>query len=368
MKKLFVLLAAVAFVAAFTAPAFAAEWSFYGSARMTTFWVDEDFGDFLNAAGADDDLDLTHTLQGNSRIGANVKVSDNLIGRFEYGTGVNVRLLYGEYNFGNFKMLVGQDYGPVNIFISNQVCPISGGGDDDMLPYGGVYGGRNPMVAFKFGGFKLAFLTPKSQSSGYIDPVNLVTWSGAETDVTLPKIEASYGLKLGGVSLSLQGGYQTFDLVNFADREESVDAYILALSAKYSAGPLYLAGNVYTGENLGNYGIGFGRKPLDTAGLYVDPTGSADVLDNDAFGFLLVAAFTANEMLRFEAGYGQAECEMDRSLDKDEIAAMYVQAQITFAAGVHITPEIGKIDYKDNMFKADEGSSTYYGLKWQINF
>jgi hypothetical protein len=363
MRKLLVVLAAIAFVAAFTAPAFAAEWSFYGHARMTTFWVDEYFGDSVNPAGADDDLDLNHTLQGNSRIGANVKVSDNLVGRFEYGTGVNLRLLYGEYDFGAFKMLVGQTYGPVNIFISNQVCPIAGGGDDNMLPYGGVYGGRNPMIQFSFGGFKLAFLTPKSQSSGYIDPVNGGTWAGAETDVTIPKIEASYGLNFGGLSLSLQGGYNTFELVDFTDSDEDVDAYILALQASYAAGPFSLAGNVYTGQNVGNYGIW--TVGDSSAGLDVV---NNDIRDNDAFGWLIVAGFSANENLKFEAGYGQAEFDMDDSANEDEIAAMYVQAKITFAKGVFITPEIGKIDYKDDMFDSDEGDSTYYGLQWQIRF
>ena len=367
MKKLLVLLAAVAFVAAFTAPAFAAEWSFYGHVRMTTFWADEDFGDF-NPYGKsvdwDDDFDLNHDLQGNSRIGANVKVSDNLIGRFEFGVGSSIsrRLMYGQYDFGAFQLRVGQDYGPVNIFLSSQVF----GGDTNMLPYGGVYGGRNPMVEFRFGGFKLAFLTPQSQSSGYIDPINGVTWAGAETDVVIPKIEASYSFNIAGLSLALQGGYNTFDLVNFADDDEGVDAYILALSASYSAGPFSLMGDVYTGQNIGNYGIW--TAGLGTAGLTVDAAGNGDVKDNDAFGFLIVAAFSANENLRFEAGYGQAEYDMDDSIEKDDISAYYVNAKITFAKDVFIVPEIGVIDYGDDMFKADEGDTTYYGLQWQIRF
>jgi hypothetical protein len=331
---------------------------------LTTFWADEDFGDF-NPFGKtddwDDDFDLNHDLQGNTRIGANVKVTDNLVGRFEVGFGSSIsrRLHYGEYDFGAFKLLVGQTYGPVNIFISNQVF----GGDSDMLPYGGVYGGRNPMVRFSFGGFKLAFLTPQSQSSGYIDPVNGGVWAGAETDVTIPKIEASYGLNLGGVSLSLQGGYNTFELVDFLDDEEDVSAYILALKASYSAGPFSLAGNVYTGENLGNYGIW--TVGDSSAGLDVV---NNDIRDNDAFGWLIVVGFSANENLKFEAGYGQAEFDMDDAPNEDEVAAMYVQAKITFAKGVFIVPEIGKIDLKDSNTGADQGDTFYYGLQWQIRF
>jgi hypothetical protein len=368
MRKLFVVLAALAFVAAFTAPAFAAEWSFYGHTRLTTFWADEDFGDF-NPFGKtddwDDDFDLNHDLQGNTRIGANVKVTDNLVGRFEFGVGSDItrRLHYGEYNFGAFKLLVGQTYGPVNMFISSQVF----GGDTNMLPYGGVYGGRNPMVQFKFGGFKLAFLTPSTRSSGYIDPINGVSWSGAETDVVIPRIEASYGMNFGGLSFSLQGGYQTFDLVNFADDDESVDAYILALQASYSAGPFTLAGDVYTGENIDDMGIWCGGD--GNAGLYVDlGTGDGDVLDNDAFGFLVVASFSANENLKFEAGYGQAEYDLDDAAEEDDVSAYYVNAKITFAKGVFIVPEIGVIDFGDDKNGADEGDTTYYGLQWQIRF
>ena len=363
MRKSLFLLAAIALLTAFTAPSFASEWNFYGQARMTTFWVDEDFGDFDIFFSDKKDHDLDHNLQSNARIGATVKVSDNLVGRFEYGTGINLRILWGEYNFGSFKLGIGQHYTPVNIFISNQVF----GGDTDMLPFGGVYGGRNPMVQFKFGDFKLAFVAPESRVFLYIDPITWFFWAGADTDVKIPRIEASYRFTLGGVSFEAQGGYNTFDLVNFVNESHEVTAYILALSASCNAGPLYLAGDVFMGQNIEDLGIwtaGFGL-----AGLSVDLlTGSAHVLDNDALGLLFVAGFRANENLRFEAGYGQAKFDMEKSDNEDEVTAMYVQARITLAKGVFITPEIGKIDYKEEMFNNDEGYTIYYGLQSQIRF
>ena len=96
MKKFLIVLLVLGLVS----PVMAADWNFYGSARMTTFYVTEDFGDFENAIGEDDDAGLIHTLQGNARIGATVKASDQIGGRFEYGSGPNLRLLYGTYNFG----------------------------------------------------------------------------------------------------------------------------------------------------------------------------------------------------------------------------------------------------------------------------
>lgn len=56
-------------------------------------------------------------------------MSDELTGGFEYGSGVNLRKLYGEWNFGAGSLLIGQTYTPLNYFYSNQVY----GGDNDLL-------------------------------------------------------------------------------------------------------------------------------------------------------------------------------------------------------------------------------------------
>jgi len=87
MKKLLVLLAAGAFVLGLTLPAMSADWSFYGSSRLSTFF-DSD-SEEVNVTGYDDD-DLTWSLQGNSRIGARVKAG-NIGGGFEYGHGTLVQ-------------------------------------------------------------------------------------------------------------------------------------------------------------------------------------------------------------------------------------------------------------------------------------
>ncbi len=124
MRKLLIVLAAFAFVVAYTVPTLAADWSFYGSARMTTFYdsVSEEKAGF-------DDGDTTWNQQGNSRLGATVKAG-NIGGGFEYGTGINLRKLYGTYNFGSGQILIGQTYTPVNMFYSNQVY----GGDTEDCP------------------------------------------------------------------------------------------------------------------------------------------------------------------------------------------------------------------------------------------
>ena len=371
MKKLFVMIAAVAFVVAFTAPSFAAEWSFYGSARMSTFWTDRDFGDGTNDSGADDDLDLAHGLQGNSRIGANVKVSDNLTGRFEYGhsSTADVRLLYGEYDFGGFKLGVGQNYQPLCLFYSAATY----GPDNNMLDVGGVYTGRDPAVWAKFGGFKIALLTPNVSA---IDPIEeTTTWPGgvettvtegvvADTDVTIPQIQVGYDFKIAGLKLSVAGGWQSYQIVDVNDGDDNVNSYMVAVGVSYNMGPFYFGGDYWTGKNTGNLGQAtFGFAPDISAGA--DANG---VLDNDSHGFLVVAAFSLSDMLRFEAGFGYAVGDLDEAAKKDETSAYYLQAQINLAKGVSIVPEIGYYDLKDDSAGNDQGTATYYGLKWQINF
>jgi hypothetical protein len=358
MKKLFVMIAAVAFVVAFTAPAFAAEWSFYGSARMSTFWESDDYGDYVNAAGADDDFDLGHSLQGNSRLGATVKVSDNLVGGFEYGSGPNLRKLYGEYDFGGFKLLVGQTYTPLNWFYSNQVWA----GDADLLPYGGVYNGRRAMVQGTFGGLKIALVQPVTAplpSVVFVPPQPL--FANAETDVTIPQLQAKYTFKVAGLKVEIAGGYQTYDVVDANDDDESIDSYIGAIGATYSTGPFYVGANYWMGKNVGN--MGMWNEGFDEAVWAVD-----EVLDTTGYGFIIVATFTLSDMVTFEGGYGYSSFDTDDADEEDDTTSYYVNATINFAKGVFIVPEIGKVVFGDDPLGNDQGDTTYYGLKWQINF
>ncbi len=360
MKKLFVLLGAVVLVVAFTAPSFAAEWSFYGSARVSMFWQNQDKGDFLGADGEDTDSDFSQGLQGNSRIGAKVKAGDNLVGRFEYGTSVNLRLLYGEYDFGGFKLLVGQSYTPVNYFISNQVF----GGDMDMLPFGGIYDGRRGMVQARMGDFKVALVNPQS-STTIADPIGGGTFGGVDTDISWPKLEASWAFNFGGFSGKVLGGYNQYKVVS-ANDDETLDSYIVGLGLKWGIGPFYVGGDVYMGKNTGNFGIWTGGASSSVAAW---DSVDEKLIDSDAFGWLFVAGFKMSDMFSFEGGIGSAYFDYDVAGATEETqAAWYVQATIAFAKGVFIVPEIGQTNAGEDLSGDDRGTNTYYGLKWQINF
>jgi len=346
MKKLIIMVASLALVASFAMTAAAADWNFYGSSRIATFSQNTE-GIGSNTTDVDN---FNLGLQGNARIGANVKVSDELTGRFEYGTGVNVRILYGKWDFGSGSFLVGQTYSPLNIFVSNQVF----GSDTDMLNVGGVYSGREPMLQLQFGSFKVAAVE-----------LNNADNVGGTVENTIPAIEASYKYSQDNWNVGVVGGYQTYERQMGAGVEIDVDSYVVALQAGVNFGAIYLKGNVYTGQNGGNLialnttGTGFSGDGL--AGLNAAGT---DVDDNDIFGFVFVVGGKINDMFSVEAGYAAAEQELDSMSDADEVSSYYLQSTITFAPGVFVVPEIGMIDNDED----GQTEVTYFGAKWQINF
>jgi hypothetical protein len=325
MKKLMVLVAALALVAASAMTAAAADWNFYGSARIATYFQDSDDN-------------YRQALQGNSRIGANVKVSDELTGRFEYGHGggnTGVRLLYGEWNFGAGSLLVGQTYSPLNMFPSLQVGVPDLGYDTNLLAFGGVYSGRERILQLKFGDFKIAAV-----------PVANVP-AGGESQ--FPAIEASYSMKFDAFSLGVAGGYQSYDTA-----AGDVSSYMIAVEGGANFGAAYLKGSVYMGENAGDL------IWISTGGGN-DGTGAPGA-DVDNLGFVLVAGMKVNDFASFETGYGWAEIDLGAA--DDEVKSYYLQATLTLAPGVYVIPEIGQVDEVE----AGQGDYTYYGAKWQINF
>lgn len=344
MKKLFVLFVALAMVGAFTVPATASEWSFYGSARMSTFWDSFDAGD--DAPDDADDDGLSWALQGNSRVGARAK-GDVLSGRFEYGTGVNLRLLYGTWKLGGGRLLIGQAYSPVNVFISNQVH----GGDADMLDFGGIYGGRQQEISYKVGGFEVALVNPNT---------SLVGETG-DIDVSIPKIEAAYTYSADTFSLGAVLGYQVYDVENAAVPDYDVTSFVAGIYGTFNIGPAYINVNLYGGDNTGNYGLWQQGQASATFG----PSGQIE--DTSTIGALAVVGFKVGDMTTFELGYGQVSHSYDVGED-DNASAFYIQAVLVPVKGVKIIPELGIQDFDVNRAGDEEGENTYFGAQWRIDF
>jgi len=370
MKKTIAILAAFALVVGFAATVAAADWSFYGSARMSTFSNSWDKGDVR----AYDDTDTRWALQTNARIGASVDAGD-VGGKFEYGTSggnANIRQLYGTWNFGSGELLVGQTYTPITFLASGQVE----GDDQGLLNFGEKYAGRQGMIQLKFGGFKVALVSPSATApviAGSTVTYMGVTLSplgyGSDVDVTLPKIELAYKFSTDMFYVEPYAGYQTFDVVNALDDDISVDSWIFGVNGGVTLGMATIKANFYFAQNMGPYGAGTGTL----AGQPGPNTTGDDFEDNDEMGGLLLANFKFSDMIGLEAGIGYVSQEIDfgSATIEETTMAYYLNVPITLADGVYVIPEVGRYDYGDleaDGAKIDLGDETYIGAKWMINF
>jgi hypothetical protein len=369
MKKLIVILAVIAMVGAFTATTMAAEWNFYGSARMGTFYVQDDPG----RPGSTSSDNLNWDLQGNSRIGANVKFNDQIGGRFEYGSTPSLRLLYGTYNFDGGQILIGQTYAPSVSFYSDSVYDADG----DLLGVGQFYRGRVPMIQLKMGSFKVALIKPNVSSSiiGQVAPVAPATEAfgtiTGTTELSFPQIEVAYAYKTDQWFMDVFAGYQTYDLKRDEDVynsafDDSIDSWVAGIGGGMNFGAMYLKAGIHISQNQGNYGA---YNPAANNMFDEAVYDGSKMIDNDGFGYLIVLGYKVSDSVNLEAGYGSETNELDFSgSNDDETVQYYGNMTYTITPGFFIVPEIGFIDRKDDVEGVDDGDIFYAGLKWQINF
>lgn len=352
MKKLLVVL----LVLVFAAPAMAAEWDFYGSARAGLWYTqfDEDASTVDDSSGdAESDTDLNYFVQGNSRIGAKVKTSDIISGRFEYGAGPNLRLLYGTVKFGGVTLLVGQDYTPIDTLYSGQVAD----GDNGLNFQGMIYEGRIPHAKLSVGGFQAALI------------LTTVTGIQSDTDVMIPKIEMAYDLKMNTISVGGFLGFQTYDVGN-SDESEGVTAMILGARGKLNFGPAYVNFCVAYAQNGGDYGLTLANSYAASQ----NTTGS-DVEDATSIMGALVVGAKLGASLGIEAGVGYLSNSVKDGLSDEDTTggamAYYIQLPVTVAQGFFIVPEISIFDLGEDdngVTKTDNGQRVDFGAKIQVNF
>ena len=382
MKKLIVILAAIAMVGAFTATAMA-DVDLYGSARFRSYYADVDNG----VAGAESDSDLEWRMGHLTRFGANFK-SDKITGAFEMdaragAAGVtgnieadsgasrlgNMRLrhLWGQYDFGAGKLLIGQTWPLYELPVSG-INYYSGG----LQKLGGMgYDvARTSQIRLTFGDFKLAFLPPDT-SKTVPGGTNTVAYS--EVNTTFPKVEVAYDLKMDAFALNFMGGWQTYEIEDYnqaantgSKGTEDVTSYVLGVRGKANFGPAYAGlGLTYrvNGNNYGAWTVSTHESPIFQGN---------DLKDATAFGVVAALGWKLNDMFTLEGSYSMLNTEVDTSLDnEDDASAWGVIAKITMAPGVYIIPELifqDNKDRKDNSVSTEEGDATIFGVFWRIDF
>lgn len=367
MKKLIIILAAIAMVGAFTATAMA-DVSLYGSARFNTFIVDVD----EEASGGAFDTRNTQWRMGNlSRFGAKFK-GDKVNGHFELDArtnqadtntdggsplgGMRLRLLYGTYDFGAGELLIGQNYPLYNFGVSS-VGFTTGG----LQQWGGVAYAtpRVSQIRLTFGDFKLAFITPNTDDNGG------GTYN-TTTETLFPKIELEYDLKFDPVAFQLVGGWQSYDAINAADDSKSIDAWVLAGKAALNYGPVYLNLALSYRVNGDAYGV---WTAVDESAAFEN----GDFQDAATLGAVGALGFKVNDMITLEASAGYLDADYDSQGQREQSARSYaVLAKIQVAPGVLIQPEYVVLDGDEIRNSTgtvtDRGKTTAIGIWWKIDF
>jgi len=370
MKKFIIFVAAIAMVGAFVATAMA-DVSLYGSARFRTYYADNDPGE----GNGFDDGDLEWRIGHLTRFGASFK-SDKITGKFEMdaragskGTTGNIeedsgasglgnmrlRLLWGEYDFGSWQFMIGQNY-PLYDAVVSGINYYSGG----FQKFGGIaYDvARTSQMRFTVNNLRIAFLptdTSKGGLPGYDE----------DTDIMLPKIEARYDFKADWGTLNFIGGYQTYKAVNDVDADKTINSWVAGVRGKFNFGPAYLGAALTYRQNGGNYGV------WTTVNEDAQFDGN-DVQDTTAWGGVAALGYKINDSNTIEASYGYVKSEQDLAGDwEDKKQVFGLMYQYTVAPGFYIVPEF---IYQDNMdtteagVDCDNGDTTIFGVWWRIDF
>jgi hypothetical protein len=345
-------IAAIGALSAVTAlPAMAADVNFYGSARLTTFYN-------MNTTDAGVDTNgFDEHLQGNSRFGANFKNGD-FGGKFEVGTGVNLRLLYGTWNFGSGKLLVGQDY---NRYWQ---CSAQVHADDcGNIGYGSLWDGRQPQLRVDMNnGFYFAAIQPNGNQAFAVagavtNDGNQETSDTAGNDSYLPKLNLGYAGKAGNFNYNV-------GVVGQFYKNKDIDEQITALMGYFTGnaafGATSVVFNTSYGQNVGNMGF-TGRMSYDT--------GAKENVQG--FEGMLQLSQKLSDTLSANVGVGYTYDKSGADGAKtDDKMMIFANMPVKLAKYVSVTPEVVYYNQLDET-TADATSDAKHwavGAKWQIDF
>lgn len=353
-----------------------ADFNFYGNARIGMWYqmLDEDY------TGGEARFELQNNIYTNSRFGANYS-AENFKAVVEFGykpaNAVYLRLLYGQYSFRDFDLLIGQAYTGFSDF-SNQATSIYSGLDDGLIGYGAYFDGRRPMLKFSFMKGAYAIIMEPSRSVPFL--------TAGAVDALIPKINIGYAYQSGNIKFHPTFGLNVVNYnPDFAtwtvdnpdyDPEDpasepyltmstdvSVISYALAATVRYKEGDLDFTVQVNAGQNIGNYGLASSSASM--AGWNVEKD---EVIDIMSVGGYAELGYKVGEKtcLRFGAGYQQSKS--DEMKDQDTGMSGYFQAAYKLNGYITLVPEIGLYDNMEDGYGKVEGSMVYAGTKVQVDF
>jgi len=358
MKKLFVCALAIGLVVAFTAPAMATDWDFYGNFQFDTYT--QTLSKEANINTNYDDTDSAWGDNSISRWGGKVTKGD-IFGNVEFNQAV-MRHLYGEWNFGAGKLLIGHTW---DLNFQGGSLENMNGGTSAMFGANGV---RHDQIRLTFGNLQIAALTPNAPTKA---------GTGADKDITLPKMEFRYTFATDMFTIQPFLGWQSVDYnTGVADNTTDLTSTLWAVLGKVNFGPAYVNARVWGGSNTADYSFGASAThPVLAADAAVFNATTSKFDDTSILCYGIVAGFKATDTITLEAGYSARDTEITQNGVKTENSGSneyYILAAIQLAPGVVLQPEYMKVDGGDVKVAggaaAKRGNISYFGANWVISF
>lgn len=379
MKKRIISASIIAAALGLSVPAMALDVTPYGAIRVGTWWTSSTY---YNGQNALHDADFTLDLQGDSLVGMRVKEGD-FSGVAEMGAynpknragGVELRMLFGEWDFGGGKLRVGYAPSPY-VFRSEQTYDSDGGFNG----YGSLWDGRYAQIKASLNNG--LYLTLKKQSTSNTGgtsnfttntgpawqntPFNLTATQYAATntnyDTYLPQTTVGYEGKAGilkyGGGLAFNFYKVTQTTSDVVTSRDEIYSYLGFAHGTVDLAPVELKFNVYTGQNVGNLMANSGAA-----------TGSYYFNRHNAYtyGGWAQVGYTVNNKIKMFTGASYESNDTRESKVDDRMAA-FANLQYAVSKNFKVVPEITYLNDLRSRTGAKEPQIYAAGVKWEMTF
>jgi hypothetical protein len=393
MKKWGIGLAAGVTAMALAAPAMALDVTPYGAVRVGTWWMQNEF--YSSAGVKRTDSDFSLDLQGDSLFGIRAKEGDFSavaeIGAYNpknYRGGMELRLLFAEWNFGGGKLRIGKTPSPY-VYRTQQVWDSDGG----MNGYGSLWDGRYANIKLTLNnGLYFTLMQPRTGNAVNSYTTNASTTdslaqfnqtgntypTGASTNynTVMPKIVVGYE---GKFSKLAYGGGVAYNYYNVETRttptatpaKSDIHSYLVYFHGKADLAPVELSYNVFTGRNTGDLmssaNTPYVAVPSTTGagtGGYFDTTNFVDAYTYGGWGQI---GYTIDKKWKVFAGASYVADDNKRTA-VDARFCSFINAQYQATKNFKIVPEIDYIDDMKNTRGLKEPKQYIVGAKWEMTF
>ncbi|WP_277058060.1 hypothetical protein [Trichlorobacter lovleyi] len=384
MKKRIISASLIAAALGLSAPAMALDVTPYGAIRVATWWTSSTY---YNPAGSPlHDADFTLDLQGDSYVGMRVKEGDFSalaeLGAYNpknRSAGVELRMLFGEWNFGNGKLRVGYAPSPY-VYRSEMVFDADGGFNG----YASLFDGRYAQIKLTMNnGFYVALM---KQSTGLGTPTNYnynsnsgpgysntpynttsTTYSTdyKDFDTYTPKTVVGYEGKAGIVTYGggMAGNFYKVRMVT-ADVQSSKDeiySYLGFAHAKIDLAPIEIKVAGHTAQNLGNL---MANGAAATGSFYNSTKAGKNAY---TYGGWAQLGYTMNNKVKMFTGIAYESNEM-RGQATDDRMATFANLQYAVTKNFNVVPEFVFLNELRSTTGAKQEKIYAAGIKWEMKF